>query len=175
MDAAAPLVMQAGSGRLAGVDPRFAEESQRSGTFGSLRLALKAGDHGLEFGLSALRSNHTLDPLAGSRLWGGDGDVFDSDWVGYASRYGNTLGAREFGTTRFTLFVEDTWNAAPGVRVRAGGRWTQEGLPDEVDNDESWQVASGVELPGAATSASGLAGHVAVDWAPPQAGGLGIL
>ncbi len=165
LDAGAPLLLQASSGLRGGIAPLGLRETVRDGIFGSASVGFDLGNHTLETGLEILRSGHEIDPLEGSTIRVGGGDPFSDGWAGIASRYENTLGARDFGVTHFSAFLRDSWRPVPGVQLELGARWHQERLPiEDLRFSQEWIGLSGLEPPDPQPDGDGFGTHVGVDW-----------
>jgi len=168
-----PLLYSVVGGERGGVDPISAAAGQRQGVFIGVEGGLQFTRHRASIGVEVLRSGHTLDPLAGERLFVGSPDPLEPDWTGLATGFGNTRGAVDFSASTFALFLRDEWRPGNGLSVHLEGRLMRHTPPlEDLPGLEDWNSASGLQLTRPEGALTGFSGLLGLDWSPEAAEGI---
>jgi len=133
------------SGAAFGIDPRLPGSFRQTDLRAEQSLQIPVGDHEFKAGVVGQRSAHKHDYAAADRVF-----VFGStaDFVagsGMFERIANAAPAVSFNTLQAGGYLQDSWQAAPGLTLLAAVRYDAESLPaKDVVSNQQWLVATGV-------------------------------
>jgi len=117
----------------------------------------------LKAGIQVRAARNTI---TGSSAGGGDYLFADADALsqGRGSFVRTASPESSFATSELGAFAQYQWEAAPGLKVRIGGRYDSERIPSEAAFNSDWLIASGLRNDSTATSFAQIAGRFSLDW-----------
>jgi hypothetical protein len=156
-----------------GADPRLPGKFERTAFTTAQALEIPTGDHRFQLGLDTDISSFD-DTYAysnrGEFIFGGAQEFASGDGIFVRTQ----LSSPRASFTRFGLgaYLQDIWNAAPGLRVVAGLRFDVETLPgDEIRLSQRWLDYTGIANSEVPERVATLSPRVGITW---DVGGDGL-
>lgn len=159
LGAAVPFTRMVGDGLEFGADPSLPGRFRRTDVYGNQSIYHVRGAHRLKFGLGVSVAFHDQTYVYGREgefTFGGI-EQFERREGAFLQAVGPLPSAR-FNSPQLTLFAQDAWSVAPGLRIVGGLRLDSELLPlDEVAANPEWSRLTGIDrtnIPSAITKFS---------------------
>lgn len=146
--AALPSTLLVAAGQAFGADPRLPGKFAESTIRASQTTHIVGDRHSVKFGVSVARTSYSyayvFDRGTGQFTFA-DATRFSQLDGAFTQVVGNTPQA-DFSVPRYGAFVQDSWNAQPGLQVLLGLRLDNERIPAaDLRSNQSWRTLTGLD------------------------------